>query len=520
MDELLVSPGRNDPCWCGSMNKYKSCHGRGPQFGPGAALPSDDPEDGSIWIAPDTALAPEAIQDMMRNLRGAPINAPSSEPEQRPRRINAFSQTLAEAAVGAPPLTLKEIAAERVGGIDALGLGSEDVTYLRSRLADFSPEAHEELLGVIFRAAKSTLDRLRHDATLVDAPTALWARSGDARRLAGQTLLWADHYLVADRVAAHFLDCPERGRLAGAAEGLAAEAQLRPLLQAGAVALVPEEAAEVLVAEEAYATTDESLAQEAFVVWVMSQLQISGPTEREVVFVNALDAHDLGEMFFHARIDEANDDGRFTTSMLRRRYDPAYDYKPWIAQVRRQVAAHRIQQLNFDLAVAETLGGQLLATSLFDARLLGRLGRDAATPQHLIWADVPMLPTADPDTLVRIAAEDELVEALRRTVRRGMAAAAGPSGQTAAVEIAAQLREDAAQLERTIRRDQIWKLAGPAAAGVAGLGLGAVVGPLGFAAAALGMAGAVSPLIADRRARREQAAYAVHIADRVRRRRS
>ena len=34
----LLTPGRNDECWCGSGKKYKKCHGA-----PGCTTPLDKP---------------------------------------------------------------------------------------------------------------------------------------------------------------------------------------------------------------------------------------------------------------------------------------------------------------------------------------------------------------------------------------------------------------------------------------------------------------------------------------------
>lgn len=471
-----------------------------------------------MWVAPDVVLSRQAIDDMTRQMTGAPIHAPADEPRQRPLIVNSFSEHLAGVAVHEPPLRLAEIAMGRADALDALGLGSQSVAYLRSRLSAMSNADFDSLVEAVFHAGKATLDRLRHNATLAEHPTALWAPSGDARRLVGQTLLWADHYLVADEVAEHLLRHPDPQRAPEAAEALAREAQLRVLLDAGAIALVPEEVTQVLAADAAYAATEADLERSDLVAWVMSQLQISGPTAREVIFVDAIDANDLGQMYFYAHIDEVDDDGIVTTSALGHRYDPSYDYGPWIEQTRRQVAARRIQEMNFELAVADALGGQFIATSPFHARLLAHKGAVTTPAQGLIWADVPALPNADPDTLVRIAAEDETVQALRSTVRRGMSVASGGAQLAAAAEIAQQLREDATVLQRTIARDRVWKVVAPAVTGMAGLGIGAVAGgPLGAAAAALALAGGLAPAIADHGARKDQAAFAVYLASRRRR---
>ncbi len=49
-------------------------------------------------------------------------------------------------------------------------------------------------------------------------------------------------------------------------------------------------------------STLDRLLSEVLVEWVISQLIIEGPTEREVIFVQARDAVDLGQMYFYNRI--------------------------------------------------------------------------------------------------------------------------------------------------------------------------------------------------------------------------
>lgn len=512
---------RNQSCWCGSGRKYKLCHGRGPRWPPGAPLPDDPPENGGIWVAPDVALEPEAIEDLTRQMTGAPIWTPSDEPAQRPMIVDSFSAQLARVPAKDPLLSLAQVGMMRNDGIAALGLASEDEHFLRERLSSMSDADHAALVQVVFSSGKETLDHLQAVAAAQQSPTAVWAGDADPRRMAGQTLLWADHYLAEDRVAEDLLRRPEREQAETLARAFAREARLRALLAVGAIALVPQAVISVLTSDVTYAATEGDLDNTELVSWVLSQLMVEGPTAREVAFVTARDHDELGQMYMYGRIDQDEhgraievDEGVFQTSSLVHRYDSQHDYEPWIAQMRRQSAARLLQNFNLDLAIAEAVGGHYVARTPFAGRLLVHKGREPALPQPLVWADIPALPQADAGTLARIAAEDETVHALRRTIRRTFSVAGGQASASAQ-ELALQLAEDADALERTIVREDRWKLAIPASLSAAGIAIGALAGgPLGAAAGALGGLAGLAPIRADTAARRENPAYAVVIARR------
>ena len=480
-------------------------------------MPDDPPPGGGIWVGPDIALSPEAIDDLIATTTGRPIYGPTERPTQRPITVSSLAEMLARVRLDNPPYPPHQIALERADALDALGLGSDDAAYLRKRLGAMSQTDRSDLAGALFVSARATLDWLTVSTEREQRPTALWTPEGGNRaRLVGQTLFWADHYLVADSSLEALLRRPEPEQLPDLAEPLAEEMRLRPLLEAGVLLLVPEQVAHVLVAESAYESAAEALEDVQLIDWLVSQVQVAGPTDREVIFVAVRDEDaDHDQMFFHARIEGTEDRGdsfHFTTSMLGHAYDPNYDYGPWINQAKQQVAAQRMQQLEFALATSEVLGARYLATTPFQGRLLARRGRPTEPPSALAWVDVPSLPQADAGTLARIAREDETVEALRRTVRRTMAAASSKAPRAAAQELAEELREDAELLARTIRRDKRWKLVGPAGLGAVGLGLGALSGPLGVAAAGLGVAASLTPYLADRGAHKANPAYAVLLA--------
>jgi len=518
--EPLAPRSRNQACWCGSGLKYKLCHGRGPRWPPGAPLPETAPEDGGVWIAPDVALAKEAIEDLTRQITGAPIWPPTDEPTQRPLIVDAFSARIAGVPAHDSLLSLAEAGMMRNDAFASLGLASEDEAHLRKRLSSVSNADHEDLAAAVFSTGKETLDRLRADAVRAEAPTALWTGGGDPRRMTGQTLLWADHYLAEDRVAEELLRRPEPRQAAHLASALAREARMRGLLEIGAVALVPQAVMAILTAEAAYETTEADLSRPGLVDWVMSQLMVEGPTRREVVFVTARDHDDLGQFYFYNRIEQDAQgravelkDGVFLTSGLVDRYDPEYNYGPWIAHTQRQSTAGLLQTMNLELAIAEAVGGSYLATTPFEGRLLAQKGLGSPIAQPLVWADIPTLPSADGETLARIAAEDETVEALRRTVRRTFASASSDEPLTAATELALQLEEDAAVLQRAIAREGRWKIAVPGTLSLAAIVIGGIAGgPLGLAAGALGGLAGLAPFRADSAARRDNPAYAVVLA--------
>jgi hypothetical protein len=463
----------------------------------------------------------EALEGFAAQMKGAPIYGPSEKPEQRPITVSSLAEQLSRVMMPGPTLRLDQIAVERFDGIDALGLGSDDAQYLERRLTQLSDGDRSALAATLFTAARSTLDRLTANASAHEPPTALWTPHGEPARVVGQTLLWADHYLVADATLEALLQVRDPGKLERLASPLAREARLRPLLETGVLALVPEQTAHVLVAEDAYASAEESLKTESLITWLMSELQVDGPSEREVIFISPRDSVGQEQVFFHAHIEGHDDEGdslRVRSSMLHHSYDSGYDYGPWIEHTKRQAVAQHLQDMEFAIATARALGGHVLATTPFEGRLLARRGHPESPAGPLIWADIPSLPRADPATLARVAAEEETVEALRRTVRRGMAASEQTGGVAAAKELAEQLREDAAVLERAIKSERRWKLVAPAVLGVAGIALGAVTGPVGAAAAGLGALAGLAPLRSDHAARRQQAAYALYLADRRRER--
>lgn len=508
--------GRNDTCWCGSGRKYKACHGIGPRSTPGAPILEQDDESG-IWIAPHTKLAKEALGDLLGQMSGAPIYAPSDAPKQRPVEITRFSAEMAAAEPLQPSLPLAEIGKQRFDVLEQLGLlGAANI---KRRLGSLSDDDFDALVHATFSTAKATLDRLIEQVGSDDPPAVIWSEAARVGDVAGQTLLWADHYLIADPLAEALLHDPTRERAHRLEPALARLNKLRPLIEAGVLALVPQEVARLVTAEAAMAVTETDLKNPELVSWLVGEMLVEGPTAREVVFVSPRD-HDAagGAMYFHGHINpEPAEDGTFTTIHLGA-YDPDFDYSAWIAQTRRQTAAAYLQELNLKVATAGGLSAQYLATTPFEGRLLRRKGEALSEPSALVHAAVPELLGGDPATLARVAQEDEAVEALRRSVRRAFRRAREDADRLAAAEdVVEELQEQAELLKASIRTNRIWKVGASGAIGVGSLAVGAAAGGLGaLASGGLGLLASAAASLPDLAVPKGQAAYAIYLADKSR----
>lgn len=105
------------------------------------------------------------------------------------------------------------------------------------------------LVHLVFDLARATLDRLRDQASLEERPTALWSEERDSARLVGQTLLWADHYLVPDGMAEELLDSPGRAEAPRLERALRDLLAVRSLVELGVVVPVPDEVLTVVTAK-------------------------------------------------------------------------------------------------------------------------------------------------------------------------------------------------------------------------------------------------------------------------------
>lgn len=174
-----------------------------------------------------------------------------------------------------------------------------------------------------------------------------------------------------------------------------------------------------------------------------------------------------------------------------------------------------MQEVVRETTVSDAVGSTYVTNSLFRARLLDRLGRSTGFGAAL-WADMPSLPDGDPTLIARSAAEDNSVEALRRTVGRTFHAVEAASGaaQVAAVrDLVGEIEESTHELEAAIRSGRRWdRVQAGAAGGAVALG-GVAGGLLGAAGAALAGVGLLSAAGRREEAHRRTDAYVFWLAE-------
>jgi hypothetical protein len=126
---------------------------------------------------------------------------------------------------------------------------------LPRRLAELS-ESDIGGLRFFLDMARSTLDCLSGDDQALADKAVIWAGDAAPAAMVGATLLWADHYLVTDRVAELMISGPQPVALAGELRDYLA---LRPLIETGMVVPVPEDAASLAAADAIRARTEADL---------------------------------------------------------------------------------------------------------------------------------------------------------------------------------------------------------------------------------------------------------------------
>ena len=513
--------GPDDLCWCRSGKRHVTCHGNPlPPSPPGAPITEAD-DDVHVYISPTATVEREWMEI---GLRGAPAFLPD-EVLAPPRLIvpDAVARMTQPSRRTSPGLAA--LGAQRFEFLDFLGLIDPD--QLARRLAELSEPEMEDLRLFFLAMARSTLDCLSgEDQSLADKAI-IWAGDADPGTMVGATLLWADHYLVTDRVAELMISNLRPTALAGELRELLA---LRPLIETGMVVPVLEDAAALAAADAIQAGTETSLQTPSLVEWIDSQLVMEGPTARECVLYSAID-DDTQDVSFHAypRFIAADDATKMLWQRMLGPYDPEFDYEPWIAQTRRQHIASAVHNVNKQVAIANAFGADWVTTSPFKQRLLVRRGGQPTTTQALVHAKVPQLSGGSARTLARVAAEDESVKALRKATHESLRAMRSlpPADQRAeAVELGRNLQARADDLVKEIARARRWKLALPGAAGVSGaiaataaVAIGAT-GPMAAPIDLLTALGAmfatgagVLPYVADRGGHRTNSAFALLIGD-------
>lgn len=266
-----------------------------------------------------------------------------------------------------------------------------------------------DLAAGALQLARASMDRLTADSKSSRPPVVLYSDAADIRRIVGQTLFWADHYLTSDHIAAAAAasrDAPSFYRRA-----VADLLELRPLVETGIVVPVFVDLAVALIDTEIDKMVAVDLADPQYVAWAEGQVVIEGPTAREAAFVHVVDDYPHDDWFYlHSRIDsvasQADAESVSWQSKLLHHYDPNFDYGPWLATVRRQAVARLTQALDTDLAVSAGFGADLVTASPFRARALHR--RRPTKPRSgdydvsgAVWANVPWLPDASAQLLVK-----------------------------------------------------------------------------------------------------------------------
>lgn len=429
------------------------------------------------------------------------MQADPSRPSAGPLFVPRYARVLAtDLATSRRPL--HELGNDRHQLLVDYGL--DDPRTLDAQLTAFSDDDLAEIGTEIARLSRASLDSLAGGPGVADPPTVLWTEPEQIERMIGQTLLWADHYVLEDQVLDAFLRTSNTDR-SSIATALRSALALRPLVEAGIVVPVPSGAALAMGAESVTNATTEDLGRPELVRWIENELVLEGPTAREVLIIRARDDERDG-IYTYFRPIEMTSESTFTSRALCD-YDPRFDYAPWIRTATNQHIARVVQELNADLAVASLFGGEYVTRLPFRARLAAHRA-PVGTPALLATLDVPWLPEVDAASMAKLASEDEAVADLRRRVGRLARVSSNEDPNAPYADLVAEIAEEAVgPLERRLRRDNAWRLATPAGLVFGGLVLGATTGPVGLGAAALSGLAWASNAYADYRSNRADAAY-------------
>jgi hypothetical protein len=496
--DLLGTYGRNEPCWCGSMRKYKQCHGNDrPPSAPGAPLPPDP--EGSLYLSPSTAVAIEALNSFLPG--GTPITIPSEEPAPSAVTFSNWEEDLT--AAGADD-----------GALSPANLGALRVEVLRklASLAETDDSLSDNVIAGVYELTAATVRTVADLAGRQPRLTILWNEELDPDHFLGRTLLLADHVLCPDGVFDELLRQGPQRNLRYAAQRQLQDVEL---LGAGVVIPVPPGVAMAASSRAVLDSTANDLKNAELVSWVRQQLIVEGPTAREALFVRAQDDlnPDPTDFWLRGRIDRDSldgDTGAFSTRMLSK-YDPNDDYGPWIRQVENSAVSKFVQRTNERLIAADVFGSEYVSASLFEARLLRRRSQsDRLGPsQAALWADIPELPMLSGRDLVKVLKHEEAVEDLRLQVRAALVTARTDAENVDAItDLANELEAASHKLRRTAKTDRAWQGALPAGLGTASMFIGSITGGLtGLGVGALGVLGALAPQLGTRLTTRRDAAY-------------
>lgn len=387
-------------------------------------------------------MSDEEIKALIRTTAGAPILEPEAHPASGVGFFTPGSMLVVSGPPNEPLMTFAEIGQHRFAVLDELGFGKPE--RRAERAVGLTADDRSALDEICIGLGKATFDRVRSKARDPRAATMVWAPDAQPHRVPGQTLLWAHHYLVPDRLGEIILQGTSLDDLGKAISQLY---HLRPLIERGLVVpllethLVGPEPVELSVLRD---LTDPKIRS-----WLDEQLIVEGPTAREALLISARDDNRGPQPFFFPYLqpgDQDTDQLIVTESMvsyLGREYDSEKDYGQFIQDCREMAAAILLREINVAVGLSIATRARLVTASPFRARLLAMKNAaiDSAAAA-LMWADVPVLADASPEDLAYLADEEETVQALREDVRQAFAR----SGQDA--ESAA---EDARELIERIR---------------------------------------------------------------------
>ena len=443
-------------------------------------------------------------------------------PQAPPVFVDEAVRALAAVEPPQRPLSYGDIGSLRYGLLDMHGI-TDSVAVRAGAHDQLLERLIPDLAAGALELARASMDRLTADSTSNQAPVVLYSDAADIRRIVGQTLFWADHYLTVDHIAAAAAAGRNASRFyRGAVADLL---ELRPLVEAGIVVLVFIDLAVALIDTEVDKMVAVDLADPEYVAWAERQVVIEGPTAREAAFVHVVDDYPHHDWFYlHGHTDtaasQADAESARVSNRLLNRYDPSFDYGPWLATVRRQAVARLTQVLDTDLAVSAGFGADLVTASPFRARALHRRRPTQSRSgdydvSGAVWANVPWLPDVSAQLLVKIASSEPRVDELRRATAKALRTVekGDVTGSASAIaDVGGDLKAAALQLGRSLRKQGSLDLTlttGLAAGSV--LVAGTFAPPLALSAILAGSAAAI-PAARARLASRRTAAYAFWMA--------
>jgi hypothetical protein len=236
-------------------------------------------------------------------------------------------------------------------------------------------------------------------------------------------MFWADHYVAHDGLAA--AGAAHRDDSVSWRSAVADLLEARPLVEAEIFVPVFTDLTIALVDEAVDAMVAVDLANPNYVAWAERQIVIEGPTAREAAFVHVVDDYPHDGWFYllnrldPSSVEQPDPGGVLVRGRLLNRYDPAHDYTAWLLHGPAPSSRAAAQATRQRACRGGNDRSRPRHRQPFRARALRR--RRAPLPPagdfdigDAVWAEVPWLPDASPDLLVKIAKGEPRVEELRR----------------------------------------------------------------------------------------------------------